>query len=151
MEYRIGLQTTPFTDAEFRSYVLLLATLDAARLVSRAAVDALISAASEHVAVATTSDGVLVGTARLHVQPEPEGSSARIEDVVVAEAHRRQGIAHRMLMLLEEQAGLQDVLWCELTSKPFRTAAHELYRSHGYGNVDTFVFVKHLQNRGNAH
>ena len=90
--------------------------------------------------VARSDDGEIVGTLTLVLYRGPTGLKARVEDVVVDESARGQGIGEaltREALRLAELAGARQV---DLTSRPYREAAHRLYERLGFRRHDTLVF-----------
>jgi ribosomal protein S18 acetylase RimI-like enzyme len=90
--------------------------------------------------VARADDGAIAGVLTLVTYRAPSGLKARIEDVVVDEATRGQGIGQaltREAVRLAELAGARQV---DLTSRPHRAAAHRLYQRLGFREHDTTVF-----------
>jgi len=84
-------------------------------------------------------DGELVGMATLVSFPLPTGWRGHVDDVVVDDAHRGKGIARALLeavLALADRRGLRTL---DLTSRPSRTAAIELYESVGFARRDTAV------------
>ena len=78
------------------------------------------------------SDGTIAGTMTLVMFPIPTGLRAWIEDVVVDETARGQGIAETMMreaLRLAREAGAKSV---DLTSRPARAAAGRLYERLGF-------------------
>jgi ribosomal protein S18 acetylase RimI-like enzyme len=91
--------------------------------------------------LARDDEGTIVGTLTLVLYRIPTGLRARIEDVVVDEAGRGQGVGEaltREAMRLAAEAGVRSV---ELTSHPTREAANRLYRRLGFEQRDTNVYV----------
>jgi ribosomal protein S18 acetylase RimI-like enzyme len=83
------------------------------------------------------SDGRIAGTLSLVVFPIPTGIRAWIEDVVVDEAARGQGIGEALTMAalrLAEAAGARTV---DLTSRSSREAAGRLYERVGFKSRET--------------
>ena len=77
-------------------------------------------------------EGGIVGMLTLVTFPLATGLRARIEDVVVDEAARGQGVATALTMAalgLAERRGARSV---DLTSRPSRVAANRLYRRLGF-------------------
>lgn len=141
--YTFSFVTSFATDADRAAYAELITILLPERVIVPDAAVRLLASPFDHVLfVREASSGVLVATGRLHVKLEPEGSSASLEDVVVHPAHRRRGIARGMVERLHARAREEKALWIELTSKEERQAAHALYRSFGYLQVDVYVFKK---------
>jgi ribosomal protein S18 acetylase RimI-like enzyme len=91
--------------------------------------------------VARGDDGAIVGTLTLVLTRMPTGFKGRIEDVIVDEAARGQGIGERLTedaMRRAAEAGVRSV---ELTSSPAREAANRLYRRLGFEPRETNVYV----------
>jgi ribosomal protein S18 acetylase RimI-like enzyme len=91
--------------------------------------------------VARSDDGTIVGTLTLVLTRMPSGLKGRIEDVIVDEAARGQGIGERLTedaMRRAAEAGARSV---ELTSSPRREAANRLYRRLGFERRETNVYV----------
>ncbi|QWB24560.1 MULTISPECIES: GNAT family N-acetyltransferase [Streptomyces] len=102
-----------------------------ARPLDRAAVDRLVSCDANTVLVAR-SGGAIVGTLTLVLLPLPSGLRGRVEDVVVDDAARGQGIAGLLIeeaLRLARRAGARTV---DLTSRPDRAAANRLYERLGF-------------------
>lgn len=91
------------------------------------------------------SQGAIVGMLTLVVFPLPSGRRARIEDVVVDQAARGQGVGAALtteaLRLAREQ-GTRNV---DLTSRASRTAANRLYERLGFQRRDSNVYRYRLQ------
>jgi ribosomal protein S18 acetylase RimI-like enzyme len=76
--------------------------------------------------------GRIVGTLCLNVYRVPTGIRSIVEDVVVDESVRRQGVGEALMrhaMDLAREAGASGV---SLTSRPDREAANRLYQSMGF-------------------
>lgn len=87
-------------------------------------------------------DGVIVGALTLVVFPIPSGKRARIEDVVVDDAARGQGVGS---VLTQEALSIARVLGArtvDLTSRPSREAANRLYERMGFARRDSSVYRK---------
>jgi ribosomal protein S18 acetylase RimI-like enzyme len=90
--------------------------------------------------VARDDAGALIGMLTLATFRIPTGVRAWIEDVVVDEAARGQGVGEaltRRALVLAGQAGAKTV---ELTSRPSRQAANRLYRRLGFEPRETNVY-----------
>jgi ribosomal protein S18 acetylase RimI-like enzyme len=97
----------------------------------RAELDVIVGSPANTVLLAR-SDGAITGTMTLVMFPIPTGLRAWIEDVVVDEAARGQGIAETMMreaLRLARDAGAKSV---DLTSRPARAAAGRLYERLGF-------------------
>jgi ribosomal protein S18 acetylase RimI-like enzyme len=87
--------------------------------------------------VARDADGAVVGSLTLAQFRIPTGVGVWIEDVVVDEAARGQGIGEALVregIRLAEAAGARAVA---LTSRPDRAAANRLYRRLGFVRRET--------------
>jgi ribosomal protein S18 acetylase RimI-like enzyme len=86
------------------------------------------------------ADGQIVGMATLVTFPIPTGLRAWIEDVVVDESARGQGIGavlSREAVRLARAAGARTI---DLTSRPSREAANRLYQRLGFQLRDSSVY-----------
>jgi len=102
--------------------------------------DALIADANCN-CVVIEKDGEVAGFATLVTYRVPtKGIIGRIEDVIVDEKYRGQGIGRGVMEELIRMAKEKNIFLIELTSKPQRTAARKLYESLGFEVYDTGVF-----------
>lgn len=105
----------------------------------RPALAAIVDSAAVTVLVARV-DGQIVGSLSLAMFPIPTGLRAWIEDVVVDESARRQGIG---AILTEEairrarEAGARSL---DLTTRPSREAAGRVYERAGFQQRDTRLY-----------
>jgi ribosomal protein S18 acetylase RimI-like enzyme len=105
---------------------------------------AIVEAPANTVLMART-DGVINGALTLVMFPIPTGLRAWIEDVVVDQSARGQGIGEALsleALRLAQAAGARTV---DLTSRPSRTAAGRLYQRVGFTERESrlyrFTFV----------
>jgi ribosomal protein S18 acetylase RimI-like enzyme len=130
---------TRVTPALLEGLQRLLPQLSAAPAPDAALVEELISSASSTVVVAH-AEGKLLGVLVLAVFPTLTGRRAWIEDVVVDEAARGQGVGAALVREALRLAADADVRSVELTSRPSRTAANRLYRRLGFEPRETTVY-----------
>ncbi|MRH87988.1 GNAT family N-acetyltransferase [Nocardia sp. SYP-A9097] len=97
-----------------------------AQRLDREALAQLASTESTTVLLARSS-GKIVGTLSLVMFPIPSGLRARVEDVVVDEAARGQGIAATLIEEAKTRATAAGARTLDLTSRASRTAANRLY------------------------
>ena len=90
--------------------------------------------------VARTDDGAIVGVATLAVFPIPTATRAWIEDVIVDEAGRGQGIGEALTRAMLDRAAELGARTVDLTSRPGREAANRLYRRIGFERRETNVY-----------
>lgn len=101
--------------------------------------------AGGYIAVARDLDALyadgsrIIGMATLLEKRQLMGFFGFIEDVVVDEAYRGQGIAERLNQCLIKKAKRLGMKHLELTSNPKRTSAHRLYDKLGYVDRDTRI------------
>jgi ribosomal protein S18 acetylase RimI-like enzyme len=103
---------------------------DVARLVAHPAVALLVARV----------DGRIVGTLTLVRFPLPTGERAWIEDVVVDESARGQGVGEALTteaLRLAEASGARTV---DLTSRPSREAANRLYQRLGFQERESRLY-----------
>ena len=103
---------------------------------------ALINSESSTLLIARYSDekNTIVGMLTLVIYRVPTGTRSIIEDVVVDQATRRQGIAEALMrraMQMAREAGAGGV---SLTSNPQRVAANQLYQSMGFKRRETNAY-----------
>lgn len=104
-------------------------------------VEALAADSDCHVIVAE-QDGKLVGISSIVFYRTPtRGRVGRVEDVVVDESARGQGLGRRMMEILVDEARKREVACVQLDSEPYRPSARKLYDSLGFSMRETGEFV----------
>lgn len=93
------------------------------------------------VLVARTGEGAIIGTATLVLYRVSSGLKARLEDVIVDESARGQGIGEALTREVMARANAAQVLMLELTSMPYRETANRLYKRLGFVRKPTNVYV----------
>ena len=91
--------------------------------------------------VARDDAGGVLGTLTFVLYRVSSGVKGRIEDVIVDESARGQGVGEALVregMRLANEAG---VLMLELTSMPYRQSANRLYKRLGFVRKPTNVYV----------
>jgi ribosomal protein S18 acetylase RimI-like enzyme len=94
--------------------------------------------------VARDDDGPIVGMLTLAIFRLPSGMRAWIEDVVVDEAARRIGAGRALVERATELARESGARSIDLTSRPSRESARQLYASMGFEERSTTVFRRPL-------
>ncbi len=100
-----------------------------------------------HIILCAKQNGLVVGSVLGVVCHELIGHATPfmvLEDVAVLSSHRRQGIAKRLLLEMEEQAKLMDCNMVLFVSSNHREGAHKLYESLGYGDDKVNGYRKRL-------
>ena len=97
---------------------------------------------SQTVLVARDDEGgAIVGTLTLVLYRVASGLKGRIEDVIVDEAVRGQGVGEALTREGMARANAAQVLMLELTSMPYRETANRLYKRLGFVRKPTNVYV----------
>ena len=91
--------------------------------------------------VARDDDGRIVGTMTFVLYRVASGVKGRIEDVIVDESARGQGIGEALTREGMARANEARVLMLELTSMPYRETANRLYKRLGFVRKPTNVYV----------
>ena len=102
--------------------------------------ETIVSSPVTRLLVARAGEGSIVGTLTLVVFRIPTGVGAWIEDVVVDERSRRQGVGEALMtaaIRLAESSGARHL---NLTSRPDREAANRLYPRLGFEQRETNVY-----------
>ena len=135
------------TDEVVEAFGVLLPQLSSsARAADREVLERVVGSAATTLLIAR-SDGKIAGTLSLVMFPIPTGLRAWIEDVIVDEAARGQGIGQILTveaLRIAEEAGARTV---DLTSRPSREAAGRLYERVGFESRSTrfyrYAFADH--------
>lgn len=104
------------------------------------ALQRIIESDSAQILIAEDENGEILGTMTLVIFQIPTGIRAWIEDVVVDSSARGKGIGKKLNLAaleLAKQAGAKTV---DLTSRPARQEANQLYRSIGFAERETNVY-----------
>ena len=89
-------------------------------------------------------DGKIVGSLTLVLFRIPTGLRAWIEDVVVDETVRGQGVGEALNQAAINRAQSAGATTVDLTSRPSREAANRLYQKIGFVERETNVYRKDL-------
>ena len=100
----------------------------------------MVDAPGTRLLLAVDDEGHIVGSLTLVLFRIPTGLRAWIEDVVVDEGARRQGIGEALTLRALEVATETGVRTVDLTSRPSREAANRLYTRLGFERRDSTVY-----------
>ncbi|MFZ6031400.1 MAG: GNAT family N-acetyltransferase [Chloroflexota bacterium] len=95
--------------------------------------------------VARNEEGEIVGSSTLALYRTPTALHAWIEDVIVDEAARGQGIGAALTHTAIEQAKARRAKCVNLTSRPARQAANRLYQRLGFTYWETNAYRYRLE------
>lgn len=76
--------------------------------------------------------GTVVGYAGLWFVADPDGDQAHVTNIVVAEAHRRSGVATRLMLALAHEARRRGCVAWTLEVRATSEGAQQLYRRFGF-------------------
>ena len=105
----------------------------------------LVASSATTLFLARADDGTIAGTLTLCTFRIPTGIRAWIEDVVVDDAARGQGIGKLLTQAAIEEARRRGARTVDLTSRPSREAANRLYRGLGFELRNTNVYRLELE------
>jgi ribosomal protein S18 acetylase RimI-like enzyme len=111
-----------------------------ARAPSAAALDAIVASPASRLLLARERDGRIVGMLTLVLFTIPTGIRAWIEDVVVDQDVRGQGVGALLTRAALELAGADGARTVDLTSRPGREVANRLYAKLGFELRETNVY-----------
>jgi ribosomal protein S18 acetylase RimI-like enzyme len=86
----------------------------------------------------------IIGMATIHIINNMGKRIAHVDDVVVSDAYRRQGLGTRIISELINVARSRSVSQLRLTSRSARVAANKLYQQLGFNIGKTNVYVMTL-------
>ena len=107
---------------------------------SRDDLSALVNSEATTLLLARAEDDSILGAASVTVYRVPTGVRAILEDVIVDESARGQGIAVALVQRALEVARVKGADGVGLTSNPRREAANQLYQKVGFKKWDTNVY-----------
>ena len=93
---------------------------------------AIVGSPATDLIVAYDDAGTLIGSLTLAMFRIPTGLRARIEDVVVDESVRGQGVGEALSQAALDRAAQLGARTVDLTSRPSRAAANRLYQRLGF-------------------
>lgn len=129
------------TDEHVEAFARLLPQLSSqAQPLERETIEAIMRHDACSVLLATDDDGRIVGALTLVTFPLPTGLRARIEDVVVDDTARGQGVGAALTDAALSMANSRGARTVDLTSRPSREAANRLYRRLGFAERDSTVY-----------
>ena len=106
----------------------------------RAELEEIVSSPATVLFVAVDDDGRYVGTLTLAVFRIPTALRAWIEDVIVDDAARGQGVGEALNRAALDKARAMGAKTVDLTSRPSREAANRLYQRIGFTQRETNVY-----------
>ena len=134
-------EVSRISDRVFQSVVRLVPQLNPeSELPSRIRLKEILRSEATHLFIAELENNEIAGILTLVIYEIPTGKRVWIEDVVVEEAHRGEGIGKALMMHAIDFAGSAGAKSIDLTSRPFRKAANKLYSKMGFDRRETNVY-----------
>ena len=139
------LELCTLTGSQIDDLLALMKELNAELTVTAQQQQRSVGSPGTRIFVAENDEKHIVGCATLCVYESPTGRKASVEDVVVLQAYRGQGIGRTLLQRIIDFAGTKlSPIDLHLTSNPKREEANALYQSLGFERRDTNVFMMNL-------
>ena len=134
-------ELTEFDKNVFIELTKLALQLDASSVqLTENRLKAVIESGNSHLFVALNDNGKVAGMLTVVSFHIPTGVKYRIEDVVVDETQRKQGIGNKLMNHAISFAAKSGAESIDLTSKPARHAANQLYLKLGFVKRETNVY-----------
>jgi len=93
----------------------------------------------------TENKNKMVGTATLTHITKLTADFGTLEDVVIDENYRKQGIATQLIEEVTKEAKKHNMWYVELTSRPTRVEANKLYQKLGFEERETNIYRINLK------
>jgi len=93
-----------------------------------------------HLLIAELDNKDIAGILTISTYEIPTGTKVWIEDVVVDESQRGKGIGEELMKYAIDFSKSTGAKAIDLTSRPYRTAANQLYRKLGFALRETNVY-----------
>ena len=112
---------------------------------SQQQIEEIISDNNSHLFFAVDDQGNYIGMITVGLYLSPTGKKSWIEDVVVDDAYRGQGIGRELMEFAIQFAREKNAPILTLTSTPARINANKLYQKLGFQHKETNVYTMQLQ------
>jgi ribosomal protein S18 acetylase RimI-like enzyme len=134
-------QATTVSDELLAAFARLVPQLSSsAPAPTREEIEEIVSSPATTLLVARDDEGTIIGSLTLVTFRIPTGVRAWIEDVVVDEAARGQGVGAQLVAEATRLATEAGARTLDLTSRPSRAAANALYEKAGFEARDSTVY-----------
>lgn len=129
---------TPAIQTAIQHFIDLLVTTP--YTASNETLTALVASENSHLFLAYDETENVAGMITVGMYYSPTGKKAWIEDVVVDDTFRGQGVGEKLVQHAIEFTKTKDVNLLMLTSHPSRIAANKLYPRVGFNKRETNVY-----------
>jgi len=138
-------EITSYSDKVYSALLKLLPQLDPEiKLPSKDFFKNILANNNTHFFAGELEDGEIAGILTLTVYFIPTGTKLWIEDVVIDESHRGKGYGKEIMLHAMKFAQSLGAKSIDLTSRPFRIAANQLYIDLGFEKRETNVYRYHV-------
>ena len=135
-----------FSIRVFNAVLRLLPQLDpSSKLPSQEHFKELLKSKRTHFFIAERDNKEIAGILTIVTYDIPTGTKVWVEDVVVDNSERGKGIGKELMLFAINFARSTGAESIELTSRPSRVAANEMYRKLGFMIRETNVYKYHLK------
>jgi ribosomal protein S18 acetylase RimI-like enzyme len=139
-------EITRFSIRVFDAVLKLIPQLNPdSELISKEHFKEILKSKRTHFFIAELDNKKIAGILTIATYDIPTGSKVWIEDVVVDESERGKSIGKELMLFAIDFARSKGAESIELTSRPSRFAANQLYRKLGFSIRETNVYRYHLK------
>ena len=136
-------ELSDYTEEQFMELDTLMKVLDNTLPLKKEVLDALLSSTNNHLFV-LKDKGHIIGCATLGIFISPTGKKASIEDVVLHPDYQGKGLSKQLMHHLLDELKKMAPIHVQLTSRPARIAANNLYKAVGFSPKETNVYILDL-------
>lgn len=136
-------ELSDYTEEQFMELDTLMKVLDNTLPLKKEVLDALLSSTNNHLFV-LKDKGHIIGCATLGIFISPTGKKASIEDVVLHPDYQGKGLSKQLMHHLFDKLKKMAPIHVQLTSRPARIAANNLYKAVGFTPKETNVYILDL-------
>lgn len=136
-------ELSDYTEEQFMELDTLMKVLDNTLPLKKEVLDALLSSTNNHLFV-LKDKGHIIGCATLGIFISPTGKKASIEDVVLHPDYQGKGLSKQLMHHLLDKLKKMAPIHVQLTSRPARIAANNLYKAVGFTPKETNVYILDL-------
>ena len=130
-----------FSERVFETVLKLLPQLSSdAELPARQYIKEILASKNVHFFIAELDNQEIVGMLTIATYDTPSGTKAWIEDVIVDESQRDNGIGKALVLFAINYSKSLGAKSVGLTSRPSRTVANRLYQKMGFVQYETNVY-----------
>ena len=133
-------KVSSYTDEVLAALQRLLPQLSPGTTITESWLREIVTTPGTHLFITRDDDGQITGSFTLTEQKIPTGMKVWLEDVVVDEQARGQGLGDAIVQYAIDYARKLGTKKLDLTSVPERVAANKLYRKWGFIRRETNVY-----------